>query len=62
MRRHPQRQVVDVDGMVDPRGVRFIGNAHRTATGAYRCLADVDGAFCVVEVRIRFGRRRRRAS
>lgn len=44
---------IDLDGHVDSKGVRFIGKAKRYADGTWRCLADVGGALCVVEVRIR---------
>ena len=42
---------LDVDGIVDAKGVKFIGKATRQANGTYRCLADVGGALCIVEVR-----------
>ena len=45
---------LDVDGMVDAKGVIFIGKAKRQADGTWRCLANVGGALCVVEVRITF--------
>ena len=35
---------LDVDGMIDRRGVKFIGTARRQPDGTYRCLADVGGA------------------
>ena len=44
--------VVDVDGMVDTKGVRCIGNATRQIDGTWRCLANVGGALCIVEVSI----------
>lgn len=43
---------LDVDGMTDSSGVRFIGKARRGPAGTWTCLADVGGALCRVEVRI----------
>lgn len=40
---------VDVDGMVDAKGVRFVGKARRQPDGTWRALADVGGALCLVE-------------
>jgi hypothetical protein len=45
---------LDVDGMVDTKGVRFIGKATQQFDGKWRCLADVGGALCIVEVNIKF--------
>jgi hypothetical protein len=45
---------LDVDGMVDAKGVVFIGMAKRQPNGTWRCLANVGGALCVVEVKITF--------
>lgn len=44
---------IDLDGHVDGKGVRYIGKANRHPDGTWRCLADVGGALCLVEVRIR---------
>ena len=45
---------VDVDGMLDRKnGVRFLGLATLMGHGTWRCLADVQGALCLVEVKIR---------
>jgi|HubBroStandDraft_2_1064218.scaffolds.fasta_scaffold105994_2 hypothetical protein len=44
---------IDLDGHVDSKGVNFIGKAKRQSDGTWRCLADVGGCLCVVEVRIR---------
>jgi hypothetical protein len=43
---------IDVDGLVDGKGVRYIGKAARQPNGMYHALADVDGALCRVECRI----------
>ena len=48
---------IDVDGRVDSTGVRFIGEAQQMGDGTWRCLADVGGALCVVEVKIQFEQR-----
>jgi len=45
---------LDVDGRVDSRGIVFIGKAGRQPDGTWRCLANVGGALCVVEVKITF--------
>ncbi len=44
------RSEVDVDGYIDARGIRYLGKATRQEDGTWRCLADVDGALCLVEV------------
>lgn len=45
---------LDVDGMKDrTRDIWYIGKAYRQPDGKWRCLADVNGALCLVEVRIR---------
>lgn len=45
---------VDVDGYLDVTGsIRYIGRARRQEDGTWRCLADVHGALCLVEVTIR---------
>lgn len=47
---------VDVNGMLDPEGqISYIGKAHRQLDGKWRCLANVGGALCLVEVRIEVG-------
>jgi hypothetical protein len=45
---------LDVDGMMDAKGVVFIGRAKRQPNGTWRCLANVGGALCIVEVKITF--------
>jgi hypothetical protein len=50
-------QEVDVDGRWDSKreGIRFIGKASYTGVGnLYRCLANVGGALCLVEVGLTF--------
>jgi hypothetical protein len=51
---------LDVDGIIDKRGIRYIGKATRDPKNAKRwtCLADVLGALCLVEVKIDFGENR----
>lgn len=56
---NPRR--VNVDGMIDERTknrygearVRYIGEAVQQFDGTYRCLADVCGSLCLVEVKVR---------
>jgi hypothetical protein len=45
---------VDVDKMIDHRhpGIQYWGKAKRQLDGTYRCLANVEGSLCVVEVKI----------
>lgn len=45
---------LDVDGKIDAKGVVFIGKASRQPDGTWRCLANVGGALCIVEVKITF--------
>lgn len=45
---------VNVDGMVDKRGIRYIGKAKRRNDGRWCCLADLHGMLCIVEVTITF--------
>ena len=45
---------VDVDGRIDSRGVEYIGTAKQQPDGTWRCLANVGGALCIVEVKITF--------
>ena len=47
------RTEVDVDGL-ESKGVRFIGKAAKQEDGTWRCLAEVGGALCLVEVTITF--------
>ena len=45
---------ISVDDLVDEvRGIRYIGNAARQPDGTWRCLAEICGALCVVEVSLR---------
>lgn len=44
---------IDVDGLVDEgAGIRYLGKVTKMFDGSWRCLADVCGALCLVEVRI----------
>lgn len=45
---------IDVDQRLDDRGyIQYIGKATHVFDDVYRCLANVAGALCVVEVTIR---------
>lgn len=45
------RREIEVDGRVDEkRNVRYLGTATQMFDGKWRCLADVCGALCLVEV------------
>lgn len=46
---------INVDKMVDSRGVEFIGFASEMSDGSWRALANVGGAFCIVEVKVTIG-------
>jgi len=52
---HPHE--VDVDGIVDERGIRYLGTAVMQEDGTFRCLAALtpDGPLCLVEVRLKAG-------
>jgi hypothetical protein len=43
---------VNVDGVMDSKGIVFLGKATQQFDGTWRCLANVAGALCLVEVRI----------
>lgn len=46
---------IDVDGMTDERDggfIEFYGKATSQPDGTWRCLANVGGTLCVVEVTI----------
>lgn len=50
----PDATEIDVDGRVDEKlGICYIGKAMKTFDGRWLCLANVQGALCRVEVRIR---------
>ncbi len=45
---------IDLDGILDETtGIRYLGKARRDFGGQWRCLADVVGALCLVEVSVR---------
>jgi len=49
----PDPPRVDLDGVVDEKkGVIYIGEATQQFDGTWCCLANVDGALCLVEVKI----------
>lgn len=43
-----------LDGHIDTKGIRYIGSARKKNNGKWNCLADVDGALCVVELTLSF--------
>lgn len=45
---------INVDGLVDSKGIQYIGKATQQLDGTWRALANVGGALCLVEVNIRF--------
>ena len=48
-------RVFDIDGHVAETRygqIRYIGKAYELVTGVWRCLADVRGMLCRVEVKI----------
>ncbi len=50
---------LDVDGVIDAQSkgcVQYIGKATHVFDNTWRCLANVEGALCVVEVRITFAK------
>jgi hypothetical protein len=46
---------IDIDGYVDARGIRYLGRAKKMDDGTWRCVADVSGSMCLVEVKITIG-------
>ena len=46
---------MDLDGQIDgfQIGIQYLGKARRTFDGRWRCLANVGGALCLVEVTVR---------
>lgn len=46
---------LSVDRIVDARGIMYLGDAIQQFDGTWRCLANVGGALCVVEVLIKEG-------
>ena len=54
MESNPDKVELDVDGMADPNhNITYIGKATKMEDGTWRCLANVEGALCLVEVNIR---------
>jgi hypothetical protein len=47
---------LDLDGQIDEKGIRFIGEAIQRPNGTWVCLADVLGCLCLVEVTVRAAR------
>lgn len=45
---------VDVEGHVDEHGFRYFGKATLQASGMWKCLADIGGMLCIVEVKLTF--------
>lgn len=52
--RLPSPPLINLDGLVDRRGFKYVGRATMQFDGTWRCLADVCGALCLVEVVIKF--------
>lgn len=50
---YPPGREIDLDGYIDEHGVAYIGKALEQPNGKWICLANVSGALCRVEVRIR---------
>lgn len=53
---YPPTQI-DVDKRIDEESdgaISYIGNATLQPDGTWRCLANVGGALCLVEVKLRF--------
>ena len=45
---------IDLDGVVDPKtGIQYLGKAVRMPDGTWRCLANLGGCLCRVEVSIK---------
>jgi hypothetical protein len=44
---------LSVDRVVDTRGIMYLGDAVQQFDGTWRCLANVAGALCLVEVTIK---------
>jgi hypothetical protein len=57
---HPDE--VDVDGHVDAKGVRYIGQAKRQPDGTWRALADIGGGLFLVECTVVLGEARAKAT
>jgi hypothetical protein len=54
---------IDVAGMMDPKhNIVYIGKATKMEDGTWRCLANVEGSLCLVEVNIRLPKEDPRAS
>lgn len=43
---------VNVDGVMDDKGIVFLGKATQQFDGTWRCLANVYGTLCLVEVKV----------
>lgn len=44
---------LDIDGHIDARGIRYIGKASKQfSSGKWKCLANVNGQLCLVEIKI----------
>lgn len=53
----PTPMEVDMQDVVDARGIRYIGAARRQPDGKYHVLADVGGRLVIAEVSLSFPRR-----
>lgn len=54
LRAVPQPTFIDIDGFVDDKGIRYIGQAQRLSNGMWVALADIAGCLCRVEVKVKF--------
>ena len=45
-------ETIDVNKFITKEGIELIGKAHRVDGGRYKCLANVYGCLCLVEVTI----------
>ncbi len=51
-----QSTTMNLDGVKDSKlPIWYIGEAAKQPDGTWRCLANVEGMLCVVEVTIRYG-------
>lgn len=45
-------ETIDMEGMSPSEGVTCMGVATRLSESSYRCMANVGGALCIIEVRL----------
>jgi len=51
----PTGEKINVHNMMDRKheAIRYIGEATKQFDGTWRCLADIGGMLCLVEVKVR---------